>query len=75
MWARIEENVVMEITSINPKGRFHPDLVWKKCDETVKCYWTFVDGMFIAPMPVNQDEIVEGVIQPQYPWPEDVLEE
>ena len=33
MWARIENNVVMELTDIDPSGRFHPTLVWLACPE------------------------------------------
>lgn len=28
MWARIENNVVVELTEIDPEGRFHQDIVW-----------------------------------------------
>ncbi len=35
MWALIEDNLVQEITSIDPSGRFHPDLTWIECDENV----------------------------------------
>ena len=31
MWARIEENIVVELTDIDPKGRFHASLKWVKC--------------------------------------------
>lgn len=58
MWARIEENLVMEVTNINPKGRFHPDLIWKKCQDGVTCGWVYEDGVFKEPVVVS-DETVE----------------
>lgn len=30
-WARIQDDIVMEITEIDPTGNHHPDLVWVKC--------------------------------------------
>lgn len=35
-WARIEDGVVKETTTVDPEGRYHPDLVWVPADETVK---------------------------------------
>lgn len=32
-WARIENDIIMETTDINPFGRYHPDLIWVVCDE------------------------------------------
>lgn len=28
MWARIENDIIVELTDIDPAGRFHPDLIW-----------------------------------------------
>ena len=36
MWARIENNTVMELTDVNPEGRFHPSLIWVKCPTDVE---------------------------------------
>lgn len=35
-WARVENNEVMEITDINPDGRFHPSLIWVECPADVQ---------------------------------------
>ena len=32
MWAHIENDRVIEITDIDPAGRFHPDLIWIEYD-------------------------------------------
>lgn len=48
IWARIENGVVMELTDIDPEGRFHPSLVWVECpDEVVPGY--LYDGEFSPP--------------------------
>lgn len=43
MWARIENNVIVELTEIDPEGRFHPDLIWITCSPDVHVGWVF-DG-------------------------------
>jgi hypothetical protein len=43
MWARIENDVVVELTNINPSERFHPSLIWKKCPDATECGMVF-DG-------------------------------
>jgi len=48
-WARIENNTTMEITDIDPNGRFHPDLIWVECPEEVGQRWSYSDGIFTAP--------------------------
>ena len=48
-WARIENGTVMEITDIDPNGRFHPDLIWVECPEEVGQRWSYSDGIFTAP--------------------------
>lgn len=45
-WARIENNEVMEITDINPDGRFHPSLIWVKCPADVQQGYIQDNGMF-----------------------------
>lgn len=53
MWARIENGVVMEITDVDPDGRFHPSLEWVECPAETVCGSTYVCGEFIAPEPVE----------------------
>lgn len=39
----------MELTDIDPEGRFHPSLVWVKCEESVQPGWMHIEGEFFAP--------------------------
>jgi len=48
-WARIENNEVREIVTHNPKGLYHPDLIFVECPDEVKERWTYTDGKFSAP--------------------------
>lgn len=48
MWARIENNTVVEITDIDPAGRFHPLLVWVECPDYVQPGFT-CDGEVFTP--------------------------
>jgi hypothetical protein len=32
-WTRLESNVAVELTNIDPVGRFHPSLVWVACPD------------------------------------------
>lgn len=50
-WARIENNRVMEITDIDPEGRFHPSLIWVPCDDEVDQHFTFDGTGFVPPPP------------------------
>lgn len=36
MWARIENNEVIELTDIDPEGRFHPSLIWVECPAYIR---------------------------------------
>ena len=40
-WARIENNVAVELTTIDPNGRFHPSLVWEIVPDDVTELSTF----------------------------------
>lgn len=46
MWALIQDDIVLETTSINPEGRFHPDLKWRPCPAEVQIGWLFQSGIF-----------------------------
>lgn len=37
MWARIENGTVVEITEIDPAGRFHPSLQWQSVGQAGGC--------------------------------------
>lgn len=49
MWARLENNEVVELIRFDPAGKFHPSLIWKECDIAVKQGWKYVDGHFEKP--------------------------
>lgn len=46
MWARVEDGIVMEVTDIDPEGRFHPDLKWWPCPTAVLPGWLFENDVF-----------------------------
>lgn len=49
-WARIENGTVIEITDIDPNGRFHPDLIWEECADGVAQGWRrSPNGAFTPP--------------------------
>ena len=48
-WARIENNLVMETTDIDPEGRFHESLIWVECPEDVVSGWTYSGSQFNPP--------------------------
>lgn len=50
-WARIESNVVVELTEIDPEGRFHPSLVWVECNEDTQQGYTSDGVDFFPPEP------------------------
>lgn len=49
MWARIENNVVMELTDIDPSGRFHPSLTWVECPVDTQLGYIYSNGEFTPP--------------------------
>lgn len=54
MWARIENNVVAEVTDIDPAGRFHPSLIWVECTTDVQQNWLYDGKKFSPPAPVQE---------------------
>lgn len=55
MWARITSGAVVEITDINPEGRFHESLVWIKCADIVQLYWRYDGKHFYEPSNIETD--------------------
>lgn len=50
MWALIVDDVVWELTDIDPADRFHPSMEWVKADATVEVGWAREkDGRLKAP--------------------------
>jgi len=49
MWAHIENDRVIELTDIDPKGRYHESWVWRVCPDSVGLGWAFSGGVFTPP--------------------------
>lgn len=54
MWARIENNVVAEVTDIDPAGRFHPSMIWVACTTDVQPNWVYDGENFSPPAPLQE---------------------
>lgn len=54
MWARIDNDEVMEVTNIDPAGRFHPSLIWLECPADVQQGYIYENGSFKPAEPVAQ---------------------
>ncbi len=50
MWARIDAGRVVELTDLDPAGRYHPDWIWHPCASDVEPGWIY-DGASFAPPP------------------------
>ncbi|CAB3678039.1 Uncharacterised protein [Achromobacter insolitus] len=48
-WALIVDGKVAEITDVDPAGRYHPDLLWIACEESVEVGDSYSDGEFQKP--------------------------
>lgn len=46
MWALVQDEVVLEVTEIDPEGRYHPDFKWRSCPTQVKPGWRFANALF-----------------------------
>lgn len=55
MWARIEENTVVEKTAVNPEGRFHSSLIWVACSADTELGMRYQNEEFHAQPPVVVD--------------------
>lgn len=51
MWARVQDGIAVELTDVDPEGRFHPSLIWVLCNAQVRPGWVFQGGYFSEPMP------------------------
>jgi hypothetical protein len=67
MWTRLESNVAVEFTDIDPVGRFHESLMWVACPEDLTPgsvmnqdgSWTYAPKIEIPP-PQPALEITES---------------
>lgn len=57
-WARIENDVVLEVTDIDPDNRFHPSLNWVECGAEVMPGNRYDDGAF-RPLPADDPATTE----------------
>lgn len=51
MWARIENNVVVELTDFDPEGRFHPEMIWVPCTQLTQVGWVYDGSALHEPEP------------------------
>lgn len=51
MWARIENGLVVEITDIDPSGRFHSSITWTSCPPDVKAGMLYTGHSFLDANP------------------------
>ena len=70
-WARIQDDMVMEVTDIDPAGRFHSDLVWVECPSDTSYHDGFKNGVFtkhvVPPLPTPEElqAALTGDLDPQ----------
>ncbi|WP_416776578.1 hypothetical protein ACNFJN_16280 [Xenorhabdus budapestensis] len=48
-WARLENNIVIELTDTDPAGRFHPLLIWVECPVGIPAGYIYENGKFVQP--------------------------
>ncbi|WP_291604473.1 hypothetical protein [Comamonas sp.] len=51
MWARIENNIAVELSDLDPEGRYHPSLIWVPCATTVRQGDLYDGSVFLSPEP------------------------
>lgn len=59
MWARVENNVVVERVGYDPTNSHPESTLWVSCDDTVQDGWTYANGKFSPP------NIIEPPITPK----------
>ncbi|MBE0435221.1 MAG: hypothetical protein IBX56_05385 [Methylomicrobium sp.] len=62
MWARIENDTILELTDVDPTGRFHPDLDWMSVPENAKIGMIRQGGGFVnrPPPPPTREQARRG---------------
>ncbi|WP_230392763.1 phage tail assembly chaperone [Pseudomonas guariconensis] len=60
MWALIVDDVVHEVTDIDPTGRFHPSLSWVSCKDDVGIGWRHLSGVFKPAKPDSGEDLAEA---------------
>lgn len=70
-WARIENDMVMEVTDVDPAGRFHPSLTWVQCPDGTAYHDEYKNGVFtkhvtpVLPTPEEMQAALTGDLDPQ----------
>ena len=60
-WIRLENDLVVETTDTDPKGRFHPDLKWTKAAVNVQAGMVKqADGSYAMPEPAAENASPSG---------------
>lgn len=68
MWAHVVDGTVVEITDIDPDGRFHESFIWVKCPAAVGERWIYDGLKFKAPSEPEQpaDPIPDEISRRQF---------
>lgn len=57
-WARIKDNVIVEIIDFDPEGKFHPDIVWQEVPNNAETGMVNRDGQWVTlEKPVVKSEL------------------
>lgn len=69
MWARIENGRIVELTDLDPEGRFPPGAYnWQVCPDDAMVYWAAIDngdetwsfGPYVPPPPTPYEILVNN---------------
>lgn len=58
MWAQVISDQVTEVTDLDPRHRYHPDIVWRECSPETKPGWRVQNGKFTPPLDQAQEDQV-----------------
>ncbi|WP_176511554.1 phage tail assembly chaperone [Pseudomonas faucium] len=58
MWAQVISDQVTEVTDLDPRHRYHPDIVWRECSPEIKPGWRVQNGKFTPPLDQAQEDQV-----------------
>lgn len=60
-WARVDNEEVKEVISVNPTGKYHSSLVFISCSDSVQPGWTYTNGTFLAPVEPSLQEKKDAI--------------
>lgn len=63
-WARINNNLVAEIISSDPTGKYSSELVWVSCgnNDLISVGWSYSNNTFTAPVPPTK--VASSILRP-----------